>query len=107
MYVRMTWGTLNAGTWDSFEEVYRRTVLDTSESVPGLRGRMLVRDVENPNAGGTLSLWDSAEAAQAYEEGPRRHDSLPAIQPFFAGEYSAHVCELRAASGQFDSLTVV
>lgn len=106
MYVRLTWGRLNPGTWDSFEEAYRHTVLEVSDSVPGLRGRMLVRDVENPDAGGTLSLWDSAEAAQAYEQGPRRQDSLPAIQPFFAGDYTVHVCEMRASSGQFDAVNV-
>ena len=49
MIMRMTWGKLQAGCWQEYEQAYRATVVDTA--VPGLRGRWLAQDVHNPDGG--------------------------------------------------------
>jgi heme-degrading monooxygenase HmoA len=99
MHVRITWGRVKPESWDEYEAVYQRAVPDDDGSVPGLRGRMLLRDVDDPDTGGTLSLWDSAESARAYEAGDLRREVLPQLEPFFTGEFISHVCEVRSARG--------
>jgi len=96
MHLRITWGRVKPGQWQNYESTYRRVVLDDQRSLSGLRGRLLFRDCEDPDSGGTLSLWDSAEDARAYEEGELRQAVLPQLEPFFSGEFVTHVCEIRA-----------
>lgn len=99
MHLRITWGRLTPGSWENFEHDYRRLVVDGEADVPGLRGRMLLRDNIDGDTGGTLSLWDSAEAAQAYEDGEVREQVLPHLKQHFAGNYISHICEVRVANG--------
>ena len=65
MIMRITWGKLQAGTWQDFERAYHATV--AGKEVKGLRGRWLAQDVNDPNGGFAVSLWDTLEAMQAYE----------------------------------------
>ena len=46
MIMRITWGKLRAGCWQEYEQAYRATVAD--KAVPGLRGRWLAQDVQDP-----------------------------------------------------------
>jgi heme-degrading monooxygenase HmoA len=64
---------------------------------------LLIRDVDDGDTGGTLSFWDSADAARAYEEGELRAAVLPQLSEFFAGEFISHVCEARVALGNVPS----
>src|SRR4030095_1284233 len=57
MIMRMTWGKLRAGTWQDFERAYNATV--AGKEVKGLRGRWLAQDVNDPNGGFAVSLWDT------------------------------------------------
>ena len=60
MIMRITWGKLRAGCWQEYEQAYRAAVAD--KGVPGLRGRWLAQDVQDPDGGFAVSLWDSLEA---------------------------------------------
>jgi len=66
MIMRITWGKLRAGSWQEYEEAYRATV--AGKEVPGLRGRWLAQDVHDPDGGFAVSLWESLEAMQVYEQ---------------------------------------
>lgn len=103
MHMRITWGRVKPGCWDDYEVAYKAGVADVEPAVPGLRGRLLIRDVEDPDAGGTLSLWESADAARAYEEGAVRRSVLPQLEQYFIGEFVTHVCEVRLARGELGS----
>jgi heme-degrading monooxygenase HmoA len=100
MHVRITWGRVKPGRWEDYEAAYQRIVVQGEGDVPGLRGRLLVRDVDDPDSGGTLSLWDSAEAARDYEQGDLRASVLPQLEEFFSGDFVTHVCEARVARGE-------
>lgn len=39
-----------------------------STHIEGLRGRWLAQDVRDPDAGYAVSVWDSLEEMQAYEQ---------------------------------------
>ena len=49
MIMRITWGKLRAGTWQEYEQAYHTTV--AGKEVPGLRGRWLAQDVNDPDGG--------------------------------------------------------
>ena len=94
MIMRMTWGKLRAGCWQEYEQAYRATVAE--KAVPGLRGRWLAQDVHDPDGGFAVSVWDSFEAMQAYEQSAVfRQEIQPAMQPFFVGEYTTYRCEVK------------
>jgi heme-degrading monooxygenase HmoA len=94
MIMRMTWGKLRVGCWHEYEQAYRAAVAD--QGVPGLRGRWLAQDVQEPDGGFAVSLWDSREAMHAYEQSAVfRQEIQPTLQPFFVGEYTTHRCEVR------------
>ena len=57
MIMRITWGKLRAGTWQEYEQAYHATV--AGKEVPGLRGRWLAQDVNDPDGGFSVSLWDT------------------------------------------------
>lgn len=94
MIMRMTWGKLRSGTWDEFEQAYRATVV--GEEVKGLRGRWLAQDANDPDGGFAVSLWETADDMQAYEQSDFfQEKALPALQPFFAGEYTTYRCDVK------------
>ena len=62
MIMRITWGKLRAGTWAAYEQAYHATV--AGKDVPGLQGRWLAQDVNDPDGGFSVSLWESLDAMQ-------------------------------------------
>jgi heme-degrading monooxygenase HmoA len=94
MIMRITWGKLHPGKWREFEQAYHRTVV--GKGIKGLRGRWLAQDTQDSDGGFALSLWETAEDMQAYEQSSvYRQEILPALQPFFVGEYSTYRCEVK------------
>jgi len=94
MHARITWGKVKPGHWERYEETYRSELV-ASEKPEGLRGRMLLRDTEDPDSGGTVSLWETEEDLRAYEQGELRARVLPLMQEHFSGEFHTHCCEVR------------
>ena len=83
MIMRMTWGKLRAGTWQEYEQADCATVV--GKEIPGLRGRWLAHDVHDPDGGFAVSVWDSLDAIQAYEQSAVFQQEIqPTLQPFFA-----------------------
>ena len=94
MIMRITWGKLHPDKWHEFERVYMSTVAE--KKINGLRGRWLAQDATDPNGGYAVSLWETVEDMQAYEQSEYyREVILPALQPFFAGDYTTHHCEVK------------
>ena len=91
MIMRITWGKLQPAKWGEYERAYRGVV--AAKSVKGLRGRWLVQDSGDPDAGFTVSLWDSIDEMPAYERSDfYQKEILPALQPFFIGDFRTHRC---------------
>jgi len=94
MIMRITWGKLRSGTWSEFEQAYHDTVV--GKVVKGLRERWLAQDANDPDGGFAVSLWESQEDLQAYEQSDFfQQEALPALQPFFAGEYTTYRCDVK------------
>lgn len=94
MIMRITWGKLYPDTWDEFERVYKQTL--AGKEIQGLRGRWLAQDANDPNGGFAISLWETQEDLQAYEQSDAyREMYVPTLRPFFAGEYMTYHCEVK------------
>jgi heme-degrading monooxygenase HmoA len=93
MYMRISWGRVDPGKWDEYEAAFKEGVA-AAGAVPGLRGRVLGRDLDDRDSGYSLSLWDSAEAMEAYETGAAETEILPRIQPFFGGAFTTNRVEV-------------
>jgi heme-degrading monooxygenase HmoA len=94
MIMRITWGKLRAGCWQEFEQTYEETV--AGKDVPGLRGRWLAQDIQDPDGGFAVSVWDTLDALQAYEQSAVfRQEMQPRLQPFFVGEYTTYRCDVK------------
>jgi heme-degrading monooxygenase HmoA len=96
MHMRIVWGRVKPGKWEEFEETYRRVLDPARAGIEGLKGRWLVRDISDPDSGYSVSLWDSLEAMAKYETTPLfRETVLPALQPFFANEFTTKRCVVK------------
>ena len=97
MMLRIIHGKLKPGAWDSYERAYKEVVAKAGK-IQGLRGRWLAHAVDDPDAGYTISLWESEGAMRAYEGGEALQNTiLPKLKPFFSGEYNTTRCEVRFA----------
>jgi len=97
MFIRINWGKVRSGQWDAYEEAYIR-VMSEIPKPGGLQGRWLARDTEDPDAGFAISLWSDEADMTSYSEGADMKDKiLPALDPYFSGEFKATICEIRHA----------
>jgi hypothetical protein len=62
--------------------------------VQGLKGRIFSRDLDDPDTGYSISLWESAADMEAYESGAAERDILPRIQPYFGGAFVTNRLEV-------------
>jgi heme-degrading monooxygenase HmoA len=96
MYMRIIWGRIRTGQWDRYEAAYKEIFLAKKPVIEGLKGRWLVRDVNDPNAGYSVSVWKSVEAMNKYESGEFfRTVVKPALQPYFVDDFTTAHCEVR------------
>lgn len=96
MYMRIIWGKIRPGQWEPYEETYKRIFLAKKPTIDGLKGRWLVRDTNDPNAGYSVSLWETAEAMRKYEAGEFFRTKVKlALQPYFVDGFTTSRCEVR------------
>ena len=93
MIMRITWGKLHPGKWSEFEQTYHATVV--GKDIKGLLGRWLAQ-AQDPDGGFAVSLWESLEDMRADEQSAFfQQEALPALQPYFAGEYTTYRCDVK------------
>ena len=105
MIMRITRGRIHPSTWSAFEQAYRATVVAKGAEIDGLCGRWLAQDDHDPDVGYAVSLWDSRMEMWAYEQSDYyRQEMLPALQPFFVGEFTTTCCEMKVIQAWEDDL---
>lgn len=99
MYLRIVHGVLKPGTWTEFERAYTAAISQAGP-VAGLCGRWLTRDVDNPDAGTTISLWANQQAMEDYERSDVLKNQITAkLSPFFSGDYTTTKSQVIFAEG--------
>ncbi len=94
MHMRIVWGKILPGQWDGFEAAFKRAMAVRGE-ISGLRTQWLARDQNDPDAGYSISLWESDDAMRAFWESPKRKETMAVIQPFFVNQYTMTNCDVR------------
>jgi heme-degrading monooxygenase HmoA len=95
MFMRITWGKLKPGAWNGYEAAYKKVMPKTLE-VPGIRGRWLIRDLDEPDAGYSVAMFDSEHDMRAFTENAEIRTAIrEALDPFHTGEYTTKHCEVR------------
>lgn len=98
MIMRITWGRIHPGKWEEYEKTYNGTVVAKSKNIKGLRGRWLAQDTADKDAGYSVSLWDSAEDMEAYEQSEFfKKEILAPLQPFHINAFTTTRCEVKYA----------
>ncbi len=95
MIMRITWGKVRAGQWPEYAEAYRRTMEPLSGDIQGLRGRWLVHDLDEADAGFAVSIWDSRVDLDAYQSSELFEQQVQApLQGYFVDEFRTYHCEV-------------
>lgn len=94
MLVRIWWGKIYPGSWPSIEEAYTKL---NEIPVPGMLGRLVTQDVNDPESMYAITLWDSAASVRAWETSSAFKDVfLAAVGRFAAGSASISLCEVKS-----------
>ncbi|MBI3330247.1 MAG: hypothetical protein HYZ81_26510 [Nitrospinae bacterium] len=98
MIMRITWGRVHPGKWNEYEQAYNATVVAKTKGLKGLRGRWLAQDMNDRDAGFAVSLWDSLEDMQGYEQSDfYKREILAPLQPLFINAFTTTRCDVRYA----------
>jgi heme-degrading monooxygenase HmoA len=93
MLMRIVRTRAKPGKWPKFEREFFTQAPDT-HGVRGLRGRWILHDLDDREAGFVVALWDSQADAVAFERAAERSGLLAHPGP---GEFEFHMCEIRSA----------
>ncbi len=98
MVVRMFWGKLRMGKWEEYERYYNETVVPTTPRMERFRGRQLLRRLENPDEGISLTFWENSQDLEKYARSPKRQKVARASESLYTGEYWVKHYEVRSLS---------
>jgi heme-degrading monooxygenase HmoA len=87
MFARLAWGKVKPGTWDQYEQLYHDEILPKTRNVKGLRFRELLRDADDPDAGISLTLWETRADLDAYEQSALYQGIVERGRAFYVGEF--------------------
>ena len=97
MQMRIIWGKILPGQWDAFETAFKKA-LEIRGDVKGLKGQWLLRDENDPDAGYSISQWESADDMRAFWDSKKRSEAMAVLQPFYVNQYTITNCAVRIAS---------
>ncbi len=96
MYMRIVWGKILPGKWDQFEAAFK-TAMSSRGELKGLLNHWLARDQQDPNAGYSITLWESEDAMRGFWDSPRRKEVMAPLEPFYVNQFTATHCEVKYA----------
>jgi len=74
MYMRIIWGRIVSGQWDGFEAAYKKAT-SLRGDVKGLKNQWLARDQADPDAGYSITLWESEADMRAFWDSKKREEA--------------------------------
>ena len=92
MHMRIVWGETFPDNGMLLKRPSRR-LWKIRGKAKGLNSQYLLRDQNDPDAGYSISHWDSEEDMRAFWDSKQRSDAMAVIQPFFVNHYTITNCE--------------
>lgn len=97
MYARVLWGKVKMGMWDEFQRYYDEKVVPSTASMKGIKGRRLLRSLENPEEGISISLWETREDMENYVKSPQRQGLARDGEKLYSGDYWVKHFEVKSS----------
>jgi heme-degrading monooxygenase HmoA len=97
MQMRVVWGKILPGQWDSFETDFKKAMAARG-TIDGLKAQWLARDQNDPDAGYSISLWESGEAMRKFWDSPKRKEEAAGLERFFVNQFTVTNCDVKWAS---------
>ena len=95
MFARVAWGKVKPGTWQAYEQVYHDEILPDTRNIRGLVFRELLQGTDDPNEGISLTLWESREDLDAYEQSDLYNTLVDHARAYYVGEFWVKHFEVR------------
>jgi heme-degrading monooxygenase HmoA len=92
--MRIIWGRIVTGQWDAFEGAFKRAI-SLRGDVKGLRNQWFARDQNDPDAGYSITLWDTEADMREFWESKKREEAMALLRPYFLNQFTVTACEVR------------
>ena len=93
MIVRIVWARLVPGSWNAVEQLFRQF---DAAATPGLRGRLVTQDVNDPESMYAIAFWDDLASVERWLASPAYQQGFAqALRPFLAGSQSVSMGDVR------------
>ena len=95
MFMRISWGRIKAGQWEEYERRFDKLAAEQT-ALGGPRRRWLVRDLDEPDAGFAISVFDTEQELRAWaNNATARQRTQTELSDLYIGEYRVRNCEVR------------
>jgi heme-degrading monooxygenase HmoA len=99
MFMRISWGRIRSGQWEEYERRFDKLAA-AQTAAGGPKRRWLVRDLDEPDAGFAISLFDTEEEMRAWSNDPAaRQRTQSEMSDVYIGDYRTRQCEVRRQLG--------
>jgi heme-degrading monooxygenase HmoA len=94
MFMRIVWGKILPGKWDEFESAFKAAMAKRGE-LKGLKDHWLARNQDDPDAGYSITLWESEADMKAFWDSPKRKEIMAPLEPFYVNQFTTTHCAVR------------
>ena len=98
MFARVLCGKVKPGMWDDYERYYNEKVVPPTQKMKGFQERRLLRSLDNPDEGISISVWKTREDLENYVRSIERQGIVLEGEKLFAGEYSVRGFEIKIST---------
>ena len=94
MYMRIVWGKILPGKWNDFEAAFKKAMAMRGDT-KGLKDHWLARDMNDANAGYSITLWESEADMKSFWDSQRRKDVMAPLESFYVNQFTTTHCEVK------------
>lgn len=98
MVARVLSCKVKPGMWDEYERYYNEKVVPPTQKMKGFRERRLLRSIDNPEEGVSISVWETREDLENYVRSIERQTIVREAEKLFAGGYSIRDFEIKIST---------
>lgn len=99
MFMRITWGRIRPGQWEEYERRFAKLAASQTKE-GGPKRRWLVRDLDEPDAGFAISVFETESEMRSWSTDPAaRERTKNEMADLYIGDYRSRQCEVRLQLG--------
>jgi heme-degrading monooxygenase HmoA len=98
MIARVLWAKVKPGMWDDYERYYNEKVVPPTQKMKGFRERRLLRSLDNPDEGVSISVWETREDLENFARSIEHQTIVREAEKLFAGEYTVRDFDIRISA---------